>query len=179
MEEVEIKEYFSKHWNQTEIDPHVVRRLESAKNPIDVGCGFNAYKKFNENLIGVDIVNEEADVICDILDFPNEGPFDLAICYGILHFNSYDWIRARLEWVLQHTTDDAEILMKVNPCRKKDLKPENRSKVVFFDRWNRGLADHFAEVYNLEVWNWREWRLSDDNSLRYKFDFRRVNHGLK
>ena len=51
----------------------------------------------------MDIVNEEADENCDILDFDSMGlKYDVAICYGILHFNSYDSIRERLEWAVNH-----------------------------------------------------------------------------
>ena len=156
----EIKQFFGKTWNQTEVDEHVVDRIINAKSVIDVGCGFNPYKKFNDNLIGV--------------DFSNNGPFDVAICYGILHFNSYDWIRERLEWVVENTTDDAEILIKVNPSRKEDQAEALRSSdVVWFDKWNHGLAEHFADIYNLEILNWREWRNPHDNSLRLKFDYRK------
>ena len=173
----EIKEFFGKTWNQTEVDEHVVDRIKYAKSVIDIGCGFNPYKKFNHNLTGVDLVNEE----CDILDFDSMGlKYDVAICYGILHFNSYDWIRERLEWAVNHIKEDGEILIKVNPSKKEDQAVELRSSdVVWFERWNHGLAQHFAEIYNLEVWNWREWRNPLDNSVRYKFDYRRIGHGLK
>ena len=181
MEEFGLKEFFGKTWNQTEVDPHVIDILLTAKSVIDVGCVFNPYKKYHNNLIGVDIVNKKADVICDInyFDPPENKKFDVAICYGILHFNSYDWIRERLKWVLDNTTDNAQILIKVNPSSKEDQAEELRSSdVIWFNRWNHGLAQHFAEIYNLEVWNWREWRNPLDNSLRYKFDYRKIGHGL-
>ena len=176
----EIKDFFGTTWNQTEVDDHVVDRIINAKSVIDVGCGFNPYKKFNHNLVGVDLINEEADENCDILDFDTMGcKYDVAICYGILHFNSYDWIRERLEWVVNNTKPKSEILIKVNPSRKEDQAEELRSsEVVWFNRWNHGLAQHFADIYNLEIWNWREWRNPHDNSLRLKFDYRKVGHGI-
>ena len=126
------------------------------------------------------MINEEADVNCDILDFDTVGcKYDVAICYGVLHFNSYDWIRERLEWVVNNTKPQSEILIKVNPSRKEDQAEALRSsEVVWFNRWNHGLAQHFAEIYNLEIWNWREWRNPLDNSLRLKFDYRKVGHGI-
>ena len=176
----EIKEFFGKTWNQTEVDPHVVEIIKDAKSVIDVGCGFNPYKEYHDNLFGIDIVNKKADFNCDILNFsPGDRKFDVAICYGVLHFNSYHWIRERLEWVVKNTTDDGQILMKVNPSSKEDQAEELRSSdVIWFHRWNHGLAQHFADIYNLEVWNWREWRNPLDNSVRYKFDYRKVDHGI-
>ena len=176
----ELKEFFGKTWNQTEVDPHVVEIIKDAKSVIDVGCGFNPYKEYHDNLVGIDIVNKKADFNCDILNFsPGDRKFDVAICYGVLHFNSYHWIRERLEWVVKNTTDDGQILMKVNPSSKEDQAEELRSSdVIWFHRWNHGLAQHFADIYNLEVWNWREWRNPLDNSVRYKFDYRKVDHGI-
>jgi len=174
--EEEIKNFFGNKWTRTEIDDHVVDRIVDNKSVIDVGCGFNPYKKFNPNLVGIDIVNEGADVVCDILDYDAMGiKYDIAICYGVLHFNSYDWIRERLEWVVNNTKPKSEILMKVNPTRKEELAFDMRtSDVVWFDKWNHGLAEHFADIYSLEISNWREWRNPHDNSLRLKFDYRKV-----
>jgi len=171
-----LKQFFGETWNQTEVDPHVVKIIAEADSVIDVGCGFNPYKKFHQNLIGIDIVNTKADWVGDILDWPAwERKYDVAICYGVLHFNSYDWIRKRLEWVLEHTAPNAQILMKVNPTPKEDQGESLRSsEVIWFDKWNKGLADHFAQMYNLEVWNWREWKNPADNSIRYKFDYRKT-----
>ncbi len=119
----EIKEFFGKTWNQTEVDEHVVDRIKYAKSVIDIGCGFNPYKKFNHNLTGVDLVNEEADEVCDILDFDSMGlKYDVAICYGILHFNSYDWIRERLEWAVNHLKEDGEILLKTQSIISLEIK---------------------------------------------------------
>jgi len=173
--EEEIKEFFGKQWSTTEIDDHVVSVIENANNVIDLGCGFNPYKPFCENLIGVDIVNEKADWIGDILDYDTKGmKYDVAIAYGILHFNNYDWIRERLEWVVNNIKDGGEILIKVNPSKKEDQAPELRSSdVIWFDKWNHGLVEHFADIYNLEIWNWREWKNPYDNSLRLKFDYRK------
>ena len=80
---------------------------------------------------------------------------------------------------MNNTKPKSEILIKVNPSRKEDQAEELRSsEVVWFNRWNHGLAQHFADIYNLEVWNWREWRNPHDNSLRLKFDYRKVGHGI-
>ena len=171
--------FFEKEWKTTEVDSYVVDIVKKARCVIDVGCGYNVYKEYNDNLLGVDTVNDAADLKGDIYHYKTDERYDVAICYGVLHFNSYDWIRERLEWVVDHTTPDAQILIKVNPSRREDqAEPLRNSDVIWFNRWNHGLAQHFAEIYNLEIWNWREWRNPHDNSLRLKFDYRKVGHGI-
>ena len=162
-----LKQYFGNVWTVTETDPHVIESIKNKKDVIDVGCGFNQYKKFNNNLIGVDYVNKEADWIGDLLNYKSDNKFEIAICYGVLHFYSYDWIRKRLDWVIENTTKDATLLIKVNPNNPRADAPD----LVFFDTWNRGLADHFAQIYQLEISNWREWKTPEDGSSRIKFDY--------
>ncbi len=176
-DEDKIKHHFTHNWTEVDTDEHVVKQIRNAKNVIDVGCGTNLYKKHcGGSLFGIDIVNEGADWIGDFhnwedMDWNNK--YDVAICFGILHFNSYEWIRKGLEWVLERTTDDAKILMKVNPANI-ETPVTKTCGVVWFDRWNLGLIDHFADIYNLEVENFRIWDHPVlQNSQRLKFDYKK------
>ena len=146
-----MKRFFGEEWNQTEVDPHVCDRLQHAVNPIDVGCGFNPYKEFHDNLIGVDIVNKKADFNCDILNFsPGDRKFDVAICYGVLHFNSYHWIRERLEWVVKNTTDDGQIpdqiTLHINSLRKDNDELSTKAAAL-----ETIISNKNAEILDLQV----------------------------
>jgi len=165
-----LKQYFKYTWKQTEIDSHVVEEIKNVKSVIDVGCGFNQYKQFNNKLIGIDYSNDKADWVGDLIYYKTNIKFEVAICYGILHFYSYDWIRRRLGWIIDNTTKNAKILMKVNPNNPRLDAPD----LVWFDKWNRGLVEHFAEIYDLTISNWREWKTPEDGSSRIKFDYKKI-----
>ena len=165
-----LKKYFKYTWKQTEIDNHVVEEIKNVKSVIDVGCGFNQYKRFNKNLVGIDYANNKADWVGDLVYYKTNTKFEVAICYGVLHFYSYDWIRRRLEWVINNTSKNAKILMKVNPNNPRADAPD----LVWFDKWNRGLVEHFAEIYDLSISNWREWKTPTDDGFRIKFDYKKI-----
>jgi SAM-dependent methyltransferase len=161
----EISNYFATEWTTTETDPYVVWWVENSRNTLDVGCGFNHYKKYsNSNFIGLDPFNSEADVQIDILDFNTSQKFDLIICFGSLHFYNYDWIDERLKKVLSLLDENGRILMKVNP----NTPNNDGSTLQWFDRWTKPLAEHFATLYGLKVENVRNAK-----NGRFKFDFTR------
>lgn len=164
----EIISYFDgTQWTQTELDQEVVSTVKKAYSIIDVGCGFNQYKQFNPNkLIGIDIANPKADWIGDILEYKTNQRFKLAICYGCLHFYSYEWIKERFEKVLALTLPNGIIMMKVNPGMG------SKYTLPFFNKWTWPLVEDFAQVYNLKIDNRREWKNSKDNgSIRLKWTF--------
>ena len=159
----QICNYFATEWTTTETDPHVVWWVENSRNTLDVGCGFNHYKKYsNSNFIGLDPFNSEADVQIDILYFNTSQKFDLIICFGSLHFYDFNWVNSRLEKVISLLDEEGRILMKVNPGQAN----EDGSSLPWFDRWTFHLADHFGEVYNLKIENKRE-----GSRGRLKWDF--------
>ena len=60
--------------------------------------------------------------------------------------------------------------MKVNPNNPRADAPD----LVWFDKWNRGLVEHFAEIYDLFISNWREWKTPTDVGFRIKFDYKKI-----
>ena len=45
-----VIDYFKYHWKQTEEDSHVIEHMKKSFIILDVGCGFNQYKKYAKNL---------------------------------------------------------------------------------------------------------------------------------
>jgi ubiquinone/menaquinone biosynthesis C-methylase UbiE len=64
---------------------------------LDLGCGDNQYKPYIKNLIGIDIVNELADIVTDISTIPfDDNSADAVICFGSINFGDEDVIRTQL-----------------------------------------------------------------------------------
>src|SRR2546423_12643164 len=56
---------------------------------VDVGCGFNEFKGKIPNLIGIDLANERADLLCDLKEAPfKDESFDVALALGSINFGS-------------------------------------------------------------------------------------------
>mgnify|MGYP002622367303 FL=1 len=75
----------------------LVDRLQAmqAENPdltiLDMGCGVNEYKKYLNNVTGVDPYREEADILAKQSEFDPQGQtWDVIICFGPMNWYTYD-----------------------------------------------------------------------------------------
>ncbi|GAA0458307.1 hypothetical protein Aca07nite_64620 [Actinoplanes capillaceus] len=83
---------------------------------IDVGCGTNPFKGKIGNLIGIDLVNPAADLVCDLLDAPiRPGSVDLVLALGCINFGSQEIIEQQLRHVASWLTPQGRIVMRANP----------------------------------------------------------------
>ena len=159
-------DYFKYHWQQTEEDPHVIKHMKQSFIILDVGCGFNQYKKYRKRpqfFWGIDIANENADEVIDVIDFEDDRVYDLIICYGSINFYDEKWVSDRLDKVISllDETPGSRICMKVNPG-----KPHADGTMLDFFPWTMDYAREIATKHGLIIENYR-------NGLqgRFKFDF--------
>ena len=101
----------------------LVDKVQPQELVLDVGCGYNEFKKYLPNLVGIDPANDNADFMVSIENFRNDVKFDVAFCLGSINFGS------------EHT-----ILKQIN-CVVNCLKPQAR----IYWRCNPGLQDHGNE----------------------------------
>lgn len=83
---------------------------------LDVGCGHNEFKGRIPNLVGIDIANEAADWVCDMLDAPiAPRSVDVILALGSVNFGSADDIDARLVRLASWLTPTGRLIMRGNP----------------------------------------------------------------
>ena len=133
----------------------------NCSNPVDIGCGSNRFKGKIPNVIGLDMFNDDADIIASI----ESNPFDVnsidgAIIFGSIQFLSEEYTLANFDIAMSWLNPNSPILFK---CRSKSNlefernikndKYTNRAKVIR-DRnikWTDEMLEHVIEKHNLEV----------------------------
>jgi len=166
-------DYFKNHWQQTEEDTHIIDCMEKSSLILDVGCGFNQYKKYAklpQYFKGIDIANEEADEVIDVLDYKTDKIFDLIICYGSINFYDKKWVEDRLAKVvnLLEETPGSRICMKVNPGN-----PHADGTMLEFFPWTMDYARDVSYKYGLVIEN---IRTKGSTGGRFKFDYVRSDY---
>jgi len=88
----------------------------SPERVLDVGCGQNLLSGLIDNLIGLDLINKNADIICDILDsdFP-DSHFDAILSLNALHFGEVEDFCERIEKIVPMLRPGAKLYVKLNP----------------------------------------------------------------
>jgi|GEM_PF-7104469 len=135
-----LKDFFKDVWVPNHFEPGLVAEVNALKprRVLDVGCGYNPYKGKIHNLFGIDIVNADADLVCDVLDFKSHDKFDVVMALGSLNFGGEEDIMARLRHIRTIIEDSGKLFMRVNPGipwpKEPNLKiyPWTKDKIVDF-----------------------------------------------
>lgn len=164
-----LKIHFKELSHRTEaVDPKILKILDSlCQNPnakiIDVGCGHNNYKKFYNNVIGLDIAGHGADLVSSIQNANIEqNSFDIALCLGVYH-GSFDHVREDIKKIASWVKPNGYIISraKTEPTPYKidmdrhyfDLDViKNYSKYFNFT-----LLDNYTKLQNQKYfWVWKK-----------------------
>jgi hypothetical protein len=134
----------------------------NCSNPVDIGCGSNRFKGKIPNVIGLDMFNDDADIIASI----ESNPFDVnsidgAIIFGSIQFLSEEYTLANFDIAMSWLNPNSPILFK---CRSKsnivherliaDNSDTDVRSAIAYDRnfiWTDEMLEHVIEKHNLEV----------------------------
>ncbi len=83
---------------------------------VDVGCGYNIFKGKIPNLIGIDLVNPAADLVCDLEDAPiRPGSIDVILALGAINYGDQALIERQLLCVASWLIPTGLLIMRANP----------------------------------------------------------------
>ena len=172
IDEAVLAKYFGEIWQpQTKKFKYsglnVVKEINDLKplSVVDLGCGYNEFKKQIPNLIGVDPYNKNADIQLPILDYKPEKKFDVVIVLGSINFGSTDKIFAELEHAVSLCAEGGTMFFRVNPGMKHE-PPE--SEWIDFYHWDANFITNCASHFKLQMLDMR-----NDSNDRMYFVWRR------
>lgn len=170
--DLKMLEYFefgsdTKHYMKFKHDS-VIDNIQkiNPKLVVDVGCGRNVYKKYFDNLIGIDIADyEESDRRVSILNAGfEENSVDAVIAMGVIQFWSIHHIHQNIDEVVKWVKPNGLICMKVNFWHDEmiDMLKLTNNKLRVMP-WSRELVHTITEKHKLEFevepyetsWNFR------------------------
>lgn len=119
------------------------------KKILDLGCGYNEFKKYIPHLIGIDFANHYADIVDDFLNYDCENDsVDVILALGSVNFVSRDLVERQIEWMSQKLKVGGTIFIRVNPAEAPDDSIGQQFYV-----WSLKDIYEFSIKYNLEIEN--------------------------
>ena len=109
----------------------------------DLGCGWNIYKKYLPNVIGIDNSQyaDEQGLVDDEFVAKNEERFDNVMSMNALHFISLLELNNRINQVLKMTKPGGFIFVMMNVCHMVGRSPRNIDPIKYI----RDMFDEFAD----------------------------------
>lgn len=112
---------------------------------LDLGCGYNQYKSFINNLVGIDLVNQSADIIANIENIPyNDNSVDVAICFGSINFGTEQLIEEQLLEMKRVLKPGGYAIFRGN------MKDHDDSRDIYYG-WNSNRVQYWTEHLNLTL----------------------------
>jgi len=150
-----VDTYFANHW-QPNYDQYkytgwaLLDLIDKDHTVLDVGCGFNLFKKHLPNLHGFDPAIDAADELVSLEEFDANGKqWDVILCLGSVNFGSQEIIEQQLEKIASFCKSGTTVYWRQNPGRK-DHKSNHCFKIDFF-KWSFEKNYELAEKFNFTV----------------------------
>lgn len=72
------------------------KKVKPGESVLDVGCGYNLFKKLIPNLVGIDPMCDFADHRVSLQDFETDQKFDVAFCLGSIMYGSQEDVEQQI-----------------------------------------------------------------------------------
>lgn len=154
MNQQELDKYFSTVW-KSNLDQYtysgwaLIDKVKPWEMVLDVGCGFNEFKPYIPNLIGVDPANDLADYKIPIEYYQPESDFDVAFCLGSINFGSEINIVNQIAHVVSLMKTNSRIYWRCNPGLTDHGNEE--CKNIDFYHWSMAKQAEFADMFNYRL----------------------------
>ena len=112
---------------------------------LDLGAGDNQYKPHIKNLIGIDLVNDRADIKADISALPYDSEtVDAAICFGSINFGDEALIETQLKEMYRVLKPNGYAIFRGN------MRDHEDSRNIYYG-WSEELVHYWTEKLNLTL----------------------------
>jgi len=154
MKQEDLNNYFSTIW-RSNLGQYkysgwaLVNKVNPDELVLDVGCGFNEFKSFIPNLVGIDPANDRADFKIPIEYFRNDIKFDVAFCLGSINFGSEINIINQITCVVACLKMHARIYWRCNPG-VADHNNKECNNINFYP-WTIAKQAEFANLFGFRL----------------------------
>lgn len=114
---------------------------------LDLGCGYNEFKKYIPHIVGIDFANHHADVLDDFLNYEcDDNSIDVMLALGSINFGNRDLVEKQVAWMTKKLKPGGKMFIRVNPAEAPDDSIGQQ-----FYIWSVQDIYEFSIKYNLEI----------------------------
>jgi SAM-dependent methyltransferase len=125
------------------------------KTILDLGCGYNEFKRYFPQLVGIDFANSCADVVDDFLNYDcPDNSQDVILALGSINFVDLETVTQNVDYIHRKLKPGGTAFIRVNPAQAPDDSITEK-----FYAWSIEDIYNFTTKYNFTI---------KDNIIRYE-----------
>jgi SAM-dependent methyltransferase len=125
------------------------------KTILDLGCGYNEFKRYFPQLVGIDFANSCADVVDDFLNYDcPDNSQDVILALGSINFVDLETVTQNVDYIHRKLKPGGTAFIRVNPAQAPDDSITEK-----FYAWSIEDIYNFTTKYNFII---------RDNIIRYE-----------
>lgn len=109
----------------------LLKKIPSDAKILDVGCGYNIFKPYFPNLIGIDPVTNQADFRVTLEEFQSNDQYDVILCLGTIQHGDIEYVKNQVQKLVSLLTPNGKIYWRSNLIPRGTNRKE--SKVLLSD----------------------------------------------
>jgi hypothetical protein len=126
---------------------NIISKFDVTSSVLDVGCGENLFKQYLPNLTGIDPVFDAADIKTTLQEYQPEHMFDVAICFGSMHFGTRQDVEQSIDKLCSLLKPNAKIFWRCW-C---DTTARAKGEVPFFYKWTIDDHKEFSKQFGFNL----------------------------
>jgi hypothetical protein len=109
----------------------LLKKIPTDAKILDVGCGYNIFKPYFPNLVGIDPVTTQADLQITLEEFNTTDLYDVILCLGSIQQGDIDYIKTQVQKLSSLLKPNGKIFWRTNLLARGTIRKE--SKVLTSD----------------------------------------------
>lgn len=158
--ELIVADYFSKYWQGKPMQfdlsgENLIVKVNDLlpDSVLDVGCGYNEYKKHvkSNKFVGIDPYNDNADIKVGIEEYQTDEQYDVVLVLGSINFGSSEKIMREFDAVDRLTKKGGHIFVRVNPGITHTHTDYPLINLIEFYPWTEQAIQTIADIHGYQI----------------------------
>lgn len=103
----------------------LLKKIPMDAKILDVGCGYNIFKPYFPNLLGIDPVTTQADLQITLEEFNTTDLYDVILCLGSIQQGDIKYIKTQIQKLVSLLKSGGKIYWRTNLIPRGKLRKES------------------------------------------------------
>lgn len=129
----------------------LLKKIPNDAKILDVGCGYNIFKPYFSDLIGIDPVTTQADFRVTLEEFTTTDLYDVILCLGSIQQGDIEYVKTQIQKLVSLLKPGGKIYWRTNLLARGTIRKESAVRTSDGFIWTPDTHKTFCEQFGFEL----------------------------